>query len=388
MTEPGFRIGVVLSSRPWATQLHAYATDHSADVEVVVVRDHRAALESHLHLLVADETTPWLTTSFVAHAERAGLAIVGVWDRDEPAGEERLAALGLLHRLTTSVSPAEALFLLGRLRPSNTAARFEQIVASLGDLTTDTPATGRIVAVGGPPGAGAREVAIGVAAAWTSSAVLVDVNESSPGVARRLGFELFPHIVTAIDSTDLTTALAQPPDAAPFAAIVGLPAASEWDRLTARSVEQLLERCRTRWVYTVAVTSPIIEDLHRWVDRYGVSRHVLGTVADTVIGVCEASPRGVVRFAEWAADLTAAGRTDPPIVVINKVPRSRFALGEIIGQLQSVFAGRINIVGAVPFDKTLVTHEWNATIPTRGAFFNATRHLATAIATIYEAVRV
>jgi hypothetical protein len=199
---------------------------------------------------------------------------------------------------------------------------------------------------------------------------------------------LFPHIVTAIDSADLTSALAEPPHAAPFAAIVGLPAASEWDRLTARSVEQLLERCRNRWPSTIAVTSPIIEDLHRWVDRYGVSRHVLGTVADTVIGVCEASPRGVVRFAEWAADLAATGRTDPPMVVINKVPRSRFALGEITGQLQSVFAGRVTIVCAVPFDKTLATHEWNATIPNRGPFINATRHLATVIANMHEAVTV
>ena len=35
----GFSIGVVLSPRPWASQLHAYATDHVADLEVIVVRD-------------------------------------------------------------------------------------------------------------------------------------------------------------------------------------------------------------------------------------------------------------------------------------------------------------------------------------------------------------
>jgi hypothetical protein len=364
VTDSAFRIGVVLSSRPWATQLHAYATDHSADAEVIVVRDHRAALESQLHLLVVDETTPWLTTQFIAHAERVGLAIVGVWDRDEPAGEQRLTALGLLHRITTSVSPAEALFLLGRLRPTNTAAQFDQIVSSLGDLADGEPA-GQVIAVGGPPGSGTREIAIGLSAAWAGRA-----------------FGLFPHIVTAIDSVDPAVALANPSDAAPFDAIAGLPAASEWDRLTAQSVERLLDRCRTRWPITIVTTSPIIEDLHRWVDRYGVSRHVLGRVADTVVGVCEASPRGVVRFAEWAADLATTGFSREPIVVINKLPRSKFALGEITGQLQSIFAGRINIIGAIPFDKSLATAEWNATIPSRGPFIAATRHLAGVIATM------
>ena len=118
MTSPsGFSIGVVLSPRPWASQLHAYATDHVADLEVIAVRDQRAALETGVAVLVVDETTPWLNTAFVDRAERGGVTVVGVWDPGEPNGEARLVALQLSHRMVSTLAPADALFLLQRLRP-------------------------------------------------------------------------------------------------------------------------------------------------------------------------------------------------------------------------------------------------------------------------------
>ena len=76
MTESAkFSVGVVLSPRPWASQLHAYATDHVADLEVIQVRDQRAALESGVAILVVDETTPWLNAALVDRAERAGVTV-------------------------------------------------------------------------------------------------------------------------------------------------------------------------------------------------------------------------------------------------------------------------------------------------------------------------
>ena len=61
---------------------------------------------------------------------------------------------------------------------------------------------GGVVAVGGPSGSGARELAVGVAAEWSASGwrtLLVDANETTPGVARRLGLGLYPHLLTAVD---------------------------------------------------------------------------------------------------------------------------------------------------------------------------------------------
>ena len=48
-------------------------------------------------------------------------------------------------------------------------------------------------------------------------------------------------------------------------------------------------------------TSPLIEDLQRWGDRFGVSRRVLA-IADVVVGCCEPTPRGVLRYLDWIAE--------------------------------------------------------------------------------------
>jgi len=388
MTPPsGFRIGVVLSPRPWASHLHAYATDHVADLEVIVVRDQRAALETGVAVLVIDETTPWLNSSFLAQAEHAGMTVVGVWDPAEPKGEARLVGLQLAHRMVSTLDPIDALFLLQRLRPTVDSA-FDELVAGLGDDLNGQIVRGSIVGVGGPPGSGAREVGIGLAAAFgdTRSTLLLDANESSPGVARRLGLDLYPHVLSAADSlkrhglSGLVSSRASSlggTDGFEFDVIVGLPSAGEWDRLTPRAVEDLLQGCRAQWERTIVVTAPVIEDLRRWVDRYGVSRHVLGSVADEVIGVCEATPRGVLRFADWLADLsTASERSGPVAVVLNKVPKSRFAAGELIEQLQSICGDGIGVVGIVPDDPKVATADWNATLPAGGGFTKAVGKLA------------
>ena len=277
------RVGVVLSTRDWWRRLHAHAADHSADVEVVVVRDQRSVLESELQVVCTDDTVLWFTRATVSRVEAAGITVVGVRAAQSPASDAALETIGLTHRVSDSVPPAALLELLARLRPRDA---FDEIVAQL-DVAADDEA-GRVTVVGGPPGAGAREVAIAVAAglAEDTTTVLVDCNELSPGVARRLGLQLQPHLLDAADLAagggDIGPALAVPapqlPRATlPFAVVAGLPAASEWRRCTTQMVEALLLACRRRWNHTVVTTSPIVEDLRRWVDRYGVSRELLAT---------------------------------------------------------------------------------------------------------------
>jgi CO dehydrogenase nickel-insertion accessory protein CooC1 len=381
----GFSIGVVLSPRPWASQLHAYATDHVADLEVIVVRDQRAALETGVAVLVVDETTPWLNAAFVDRAERAGVTVVGVWDPAEPKGEARLVGFQIPHRMASTLQPADALYLLQRLRPTAND-EFDQLVAGLGGDLDGLDRTGAVIAVGGPPGSGSREVGIGLAAALSGirSTVLVDANESSPGVARRLGVGLYPHLLSAADAlkrdgvAGIVSSTANVSEARlGFDVMVGLPSGGEWDRLAPRAVEDVLQGCRVQWERTVVVTSPVIEDLRRWVDRFGVSRHVIGSVADEVIGVCEATPRGVLRFADWLADLsTVSDRPGPMPVVLNRVPKSRFAASELIGQLQSICGDAIGVVAVVPEDSKVATADWNAGLPASGGFTKAVGKLA------------
>ena len=186
----------MLSAGDWWRRLKAHAADHGADVEVVVVRDAHAVLESGLQLVCTDDTVLWFTRSMVSQAEAAGITVVGIRRSGDDGSDGRLAAMGIAHRVSDSVPPGAMLELLSRLRPRDT---FQAIVAQWEPpLAAEM---GALTVVGGPTGSRAREVAIGVAAGLVSEAstLLMDCNESSPGVARRLGLQLQPHVLDAVD---------------------------------------------------------------------------------------------------------------------------------------------------------------------------------------------
>jgi hypothetical protein len=372
------RVGVVLSAGTWGRRLNAFAADHGAGVEVVMVRDAHAVFESGLQVVCVDDSIVWFDRAMVASAETAGITVVGVRSAGDESSDARLAGLGIAHRMHDTVPPGSMLELVARLRPRD---RFEEIVADLVD-PDGVCSSGMWVTVGGPPGAGAREIAVGVAAglAGAGSTVLVDCNECSPGVARRLGLGVQPHVIDAVGlvsaGSDLAAVLAGPAEGLGggglrFDVIAGLASPGEWTRFPASAAELLIGACRARWRYTVAVTSPIVEDLHRWVDRYGVSRHLLGS-SPVVVGVCEASPRGVLRFAEWLAECQPAGRV---VAVVNKVSSSRFVGAEVVDRLVSLCGDRVEVAAVVPFDRRVVAGEWDATLPARGPFTKAVARL-------------
>src|SRR5262245_30126511 len=111
-----FRIGVVLSTRSWPSDLHAFVSDHIPDTDLVVLRDERAALASQVHVLLVDETTPWLSAAFVGAAQDRGTRVVGVYDRvDDERGRQVLAELGIAHLVEAAMPPDDMVFLINRL---------------------------------------------------------------------------------------------------------------------------------------------------------------------------------------------------------------------------------------------------------------------------------
>lgn len=376
-----FRVGVVLSPRSWSGKLHAFIADHVPGVELVMVRDQQAAIEALPHVLLIDDSTPWLTPSFVDRADGLGIRLVGIYDRgDGGVGQERLAELGLTHLLEEAMPPDDVVFLLDRLRPAAggehpTLGRRDEAQGSISE-------PGAIIAVGGPSGSGAREVAVGLAGeladrGWRT--LLVDANETTPGIARRLGLSIFPHLLTAVDRygaeglAGIDAALADRVGGRPHDVITGLPTTRDWDRLVPNEVEALLDTCRDGWDRIVVTTSPMIEDLQRWGDRFGVSRRVLA-IADTAIGCCEPTPRGVLRYLDWIAE-TSRLRTDA-ITVLNKVPRSKRTAAEASRQLRDVGGALIEDVFELPLDRKVAAAEWDGVDVTRGPFRKALSKIA------------
>jgi hypothetical protein len=368
------RVGAVLSSATWWRRLHAHAADHGSDVEVVVVRDVHAVLESALQVVCVDDTVPWFTKAMVARAGEAGITVVGVFLDGDQASDARLAGLGVEHRVSDTVAVPSILDLLTRLRPLDP---FDEIVSHL-EPPRSGP-VGSLVTVGGPPGAGTREVGLGFGTqlAARGPTVVVDCNESSPGVAARLGLRLQPHVLNAVElataGRDLRDVVAVPAGTTPtlpfpFDVVAGIPSPSEWQRFPPAAADVVLAACRNGWRHTVVLTSPVVEDLRRWIDRYGLSRHLLSG-GELVVGVCEASPRGVLRFAAWLAELK------PPVTVatvVNKAP-ARFATVDVVEQLRSLCGERIDVIATVPFDRRVTAAEWDASLPAKGPFTRAMR---------------
>jgi hypothetical protein len=230
------------------------------------------------------------------------------------------------------------------------------------------------VAVGGPSGSGARELAIGLATHWAHdgfSTLLVDANETTPGVARRLGLGLYPHLLTAVDRcrsdglAGVEAALADQVASMPFDVIVGLATPRDWDRVVPHDVETLLDECRTGWERVVVTTSPLIEDLQRWGDRFGVSRRALAT-ADVVVGA--ASPR----HGASSAISTGCRRESPhcrggdgaqqgAVVEAGRIFEARQQLLDVGGSL-------VDDVIELPFDRAVAAAEWDGKLVTRGIF--------------------
>jgi CO dehydrogenase nickel-insertion accessory protein CooC1 len=369
-----FTIGVVLSARGWSGPLHAFVADHVPGAELVVVRDRRAALASGAHVLVLDATTPWLTPGFVLEAEAADIRLVGVYDRaDDGTSRDRLAALGLTYLLEEAMPPEDVVFLIERLRPAAMNGDQPAALRSVEPVAVD----GAIVAVGGASGSGAREVAIGLATHWAergATTLLVDANETTPGVARRLGLGLYPHLLKATEMCSssglggVRGALADRVGPRPFDVIVGLATPRDWDRLTPADVTELLSLCRHGWERVVVTTSPLVEDLARWGDRFGTSRRILAN-ADVVVGAVEPTPRGVLRFLDWFTD---AGLLRADVVtVLNKVPRSNRVRCEAERQLREVGGALVEDVWTVPYDRAVAAAEWDGRLVTSGRFHKA-----------------
>lgn len=373
-----FRVGATLGS--WSRALRAYVADHSGDMEIVLVRDQRAATTSGLSVVCVDPSTVWVSAGLVAELVEAGVVVVGMFA--DQADADRWVAWGVEHRLSLDTAPEHMAFLLASLRPATLTPSPTVDTTMSHSAAGVSGGVGSLVVVGGPSGSGAREVAVGLADRWSvsGSTVVVDCAETGGTVAARVGLGEHPNVLGALRAVDTGAEVADVVAApvpggrlVPFEVIAGLPSAAEWPQMSSAGVQRLLGVCVQRWSTVVAVTGPVVEDLRRWVDRYGVSRDLLAT-APVVVGVCAASPNGVLAFASW---LSAVRPQAVVQVIVNKVPAgSPFVRGEVFDRLRSLCGDRVELVGALPWDRRVTHAEWNGELVRRGRFARAVHQTA------------
>ncbi len=402
-------VGVALSPRDWRGSLQRYCRDHEADLVVHLLHEGRDAFDIGLDVVLFDDDTSWLSAPFVNQARDVGVSLVGLFDPAEADGHGRqhLQRLGVSCQVSAELVVEELVDLVRLQRPDpSTAGRFEAMTA---ELSQRRPVAERsIIAVGGPAGAGATEVAVALAQSLARGGrppVLVDVDETHPSLARRLGLGLHPHLLTAVDVVrgELSSAEGLPSEPSqqlsfdaclarsalgrsglPFDVIAGLATRDDWSLVRADDVGELLTELSANWPVVVTRLGPQLEDLSRYVDRFEVSR-VAAARADRVVAVCDGSPTGLLRFVDWLVDALSLIGDAPIDVVLNRSSPSASATQQLVDQLREIAGDRLGQIAVVPRDRRVERAAWDASLVLSGPFLRSISRLTESMRELADA---
>ncbi len=391
MTTPTL-VAAALSTRSWRMALQRHVRDHEADLVVELVRDRFQALAEAVDIVVVDDDTSWLSAPAVTSLTEAGKRVVGLYDPAESDGygQRFLRELGVSLVVPADL-PVEALVaFLRQHRPDRCQAMDDRAALELHDDTVPRHKR-RILAVGGPAGAGSTAVAIGLSQLLAGEpTILVETDENHPGLARRLGLAIHPHVVTAVDAVrragssaagteDLAVedCLARPvlgQEAPAFDVVVGLASRDDWSLLRADDALALLEHLSRHWTHVVAKVGSCLEDLPA-TPRYEVSRQVIGR-ADRIVGVGDASPIGLLHFVDWLVDAVPLCGNAPIDVVLNRAPSNPADRGQLHRELREIAGDRLSEVIFTPPDRRVGRAGWDATTIANGPFFRRLETIA------------
>ena len=380
-------VAASLSNRDWRPALQRQVRDHESDIVVELVRDRHQALAEAVDIVVVDDDTSWISRPVVASLVEAGKRVIGVFDPAEGDGYgEKFLRENGIDLVVPSDLATEALIAFLRQHRPNRAQLLEDaaVLEQFDDLIPMSAR--RVVAVGGPSGAGATEVAVALAQLMSKQrTVLVDTDENHPGLSRRLGLSIHPHIVTATDiirhgqsvspqgdDVSIASCLARPvinQGALPFDVIAGLASRDDWSLLRADDAVGLLDVLAQRWVNVIAKIGSTLDELPG-TPRYEVSRQVVKR-AERIVAVTQASPTGLLHFVDWLVEAVPLAGDAPIDVVVNRAPTNPALRGQIETELINITGERLNSIVFVPSDRRVERAAWDATTVEKGPFLRS-----------------
>jgi MinD-like ATPase involved in chromosome partitioning or flagellar assembly len=382
-------VALVFSPDAWVEGLHRHLTDHGGARVRQVIVDPSLAFDEDYGTLVVSHRWPGLTRTFVEAIHRRGRRILGVFDPDEPAGHEFLVSLGVDRVLASDASMAEFVDTFttlaperGQPAPSVTALEAAVDGSPVPPAPTDGDQARRrhLVAIGGTPGAGATELAIGLTVTLTRlgvRAVLVDTDDVVPSIAQRLGLTIEPNLRSAIESVeygmgdvDATIVRAR----RELDVLSGLPNVGAWSQVRPSEVLDVIEALAQSRGYVVANVASRLEDVGRGGrGRYGISRAVVSE-ASALVGVAPAWPVGVTRLLGWVTDVRALNRNAPVHLVVNRAPRDAFRKAELDHEIRRTFEPES--LSFLPHDPRVETAAWSGELVAYGPYVKAVAELA------------
>lgn len=381
MREP--EIALIFSPEAWVEELHRYFVDHGGARVRQVLVDPALALEESYDILVVSHRWPALSHGLVAELHDRRRRVLGVYEREEPAGRTMLEALGVDRSIESDAAPQEfleALLLIGvdERRESATPG----VVADEPDGAPD-PRSGRVTVVRGPSGSGATELAVALAVASArAGCVLLDADEVAPSVAARLGLPIEPNLRSAVDAVEF--GLGALSDAirvvghGGFPVVAGLPNPASWSQVRPGEVIRVARELARRHDHVIVDVAAPLEDVGGGSRaRYAIARSLLAE-ADALVAVGCASPVGVARLIGWVAEARVLAPDAPVHVVVNRAPADAFRRGEIAEEIARTIPPAS--LSFVPTDRRVEAAAWEGSIMRRGPFVRAVAGVAAHLA--------
>ena len=379
MTEPVVLLAQTL--RPWAHELHMHVMDHGG----VRIRGYALTrsdmLRERADAVMVDDVTSFLTSRLVSELHSESTVVVGVYEGGaDGEGRRRLLAMGADVALDADSPPELMVAELIRV-----CAREMPVAEPVAAGAAASQPAGIVVAVGSAGGGcGATEVSIVLAdelAETTGAAILVDADDQSPGVAPRLDLEPHPGVLDALaalaaDSERVGSEL-RTVRGLKCRVLTGIHVPIEWDRLRPDELAVFIAEL-------AASGSPVVVNLGGRAEelpgagrlaRFGTTRALLG-LADRVVLVTAATPRGVRLAGEWA--LTVRGLVEMAEVelVLNQHAGGRFTAAELAAMASALEPRTTTLL---PYDRRVLQAEWDGTVVARGPFRRASRGLAATV---------
>jgi MinD-like ATPase involved in chromosome partitioning or flagellar assembly len=360
-------VALAFSPDPWVVELHRHLADHGgARVRSLVLDPAVARAESYDVLVVGHRWSP-LTRALVSDVRELGRAVLGIFDRDEPASRTHLTALGVDGLLESDAGPdgfVRAIAAVAGRRGAEPRA----------DVNVVAPRrVGRVIAIGGPPGVGRTEISVQLALSFQRHhpTHLFDADDVAPAIAQRLHLPIEPNLHSAIDAVEhgrgeLDVCLTVHPRSG-LRVLAGLGSASSWSQVRPGEIMRVLEEVASQPGVVVVDGAGSLDELAAFTSR---GRHAtaraLVTEADVLVAVCDASPHGLTRLFNWAIDARALAAETPLVVVVNRAPEERYQRAELYDEIRDTLPARE--VAFVAFDPKVARAAWHGEPVASGRF--------------------
>ncbi len=158
----------------------------------------------------------------------------------------------------------------------------------------------------------------------------------------------------------------------------GLPNPSAWVHVRPGEVARLVQRLADETDLVVVDGIGALEDVGGPLrGRFAVAR-ALAVEADVVVGVCAATPVGVVQFLSWAVQVRSLAPDASLVVAVNRAPLARVPAWRALRRAHTFTAARSD-VAFLAEDRRVTDAMWDGRLVRSGPFTRGVSVLATAV---------